>query len=548
MNHLIKMAGGGCALFANFCGAVSPPCPLPHPNFLPNPLALSPLNVPAYGPQPNALGPMSSNFNQEWLSGVWTPDRRPMAFISLFQSGPEQWKVNGSNPYALQTWWYNISPTDPRVDVPVDVKSYTKAANFIDGPVSNPQGNGVPDQFDELLWRMDRAYFAGFRRIVLKEPSGSSFGREYPLTGQPSAYAGHDVHVNHWWPMNQWKRDYFAQYTGAFQQWRRANSDADIEIYGGLPLTDNFEQGCSNAPSYLLENSDPNNPPPPVSISTYWLQEGNSRRLVQGVPTWFTNCGFPNAARPFDPRLPQHINYMYKAIDPWINLVGVKGIWFDGAAANTAALPYRYGFMNFAYEPYYRSLGIRFGGEALPTTDNDGLVLDVCALKLNRWMALEQAFFTDSAQTQWKPNWTFTKQMEPHFVIATPGDMTPAKWAYARYNRMVVSTFFARSQDPKAVEDQSVRYFQRWYSMGVFCPLDFNGDGIIQYPQDFDAAVTVIVPHVTNPPPVIVFATGDINGDGEVTPDDIADLSDLFTDYNATGNVPLRDYGAPDDL
>lgn len=487
------------------------PCELNYP---PQPGIPAPTVCPQSYPIPNP-GLTSSN-----QIGIWSRDRAPMAWISFFDPGGN-W---ANNPGNLATWWH-MPPlstpgdrSDDFIDEPRDLRGYVVGTgNWSLLP------NQVPDQIDELLSRLDHLKSQGFRRIVLKAPGGNVFGRAFARVNAQNdpvtAFGGHDVSVNQWWPMPEWKRQQLSDFHGAFQAWRRANTEVTLELYAGAPLGVDFCSTCANGPVGGVNNFGSQNPRVPVLFTgSIYLDNGTSRAdLVPVNGKWLLGC--PNQGQvAFDPRQFSHVEAMWKATQPWI-ANGVKMVWFDGASANSTGTstsqPYRFGFIEWFYNPFYRGQGIRFGGESLPLINGNPAQLDACALTWAPWKALAQNFFTDpQTLNNWRTGGGFDSfnraTTETHILIDDKNKWNMTKFEQARNRGLVVSLV---DTDQTLIEQA-----KRWYSMGPVRTADFDGNGVVNLDdRDKFLAVWSRIDHQdpNQRPKFVVFATGDIDGNGE---------------------------------
>jgi hypothetical protein len=466
-----------------------------------------------------------------WISGAWVRDPRPMAFIPFFDAGGS-WR---NNSYYLSTWWHMTpaatlgDPSDDYIDERRDDYAYNENGELI------LQENGVADQIDELLKRMNNLYKDGFRRMVLRMPAGNVFGRVFHQTGRPDSYGGHDVSVNQWGPMAQWKQNELSSHDGAFQTWLRTHTDASLELYAGAPLGDDYCTTCVNAPSFA--GSQP-------ILQRQWIYQGNEDPIFDSTDRWYFPCNYQYSARAFDPRYYASVVQMYLAINPWI-VNGVKMVWYDAASDNSLAF-YRYGFMEWSYNPYFRSMGVRFGGEALPLVGGDPDNIDGCALTSAPWMSLQQNFFVGPvANRQWRHTWspTFDRdEIETHILVS---DETFG-WEHFREARYLGLIPTIMNCTGLACERE-----KRWYSMGVIRIADFNGDGAVTQ-DDQNMFMAAYIAAQSQTPPIVVFATGDVTGDGQIDGDDLGLFSAAFScefSHNCDPNVELsRNYGVADDL
>jgi hypothetical protein len=174
-------------------------------------------------------------FGKSWLEDTATLtsrrlDRTPAAAIMFPDNGEFKWSPF-NNPEGLRGWWRaegQAQDGGPRPDVPIDDNQ-----------------NNTPDQFDALIWQLEKLYVDfGVRRFILWVPAGSYFGRQRLLFNDPSQYVfmGQDLPANQWYSMPAWKRDQFSNPTGAFQTWRAAHPSVKFDLYMGTPL---MEDACT---------------------------------------------------------------------------------------------------------------------------------------------------------------------------------------------------------------------------------------------------------------------------------------------------------------
>lgn len=531
-----------CALAVAVCAGhvVAQPCDsnLP-PNGTQPPLAN--INTPQNYPVPIQLQALPAGGT--WINNVWAADRRPAAFLRFVNPGGE-WRQNAFN---LFDWWHIPIPIGgpaggiPWTDKRQDAFAYVPGT----GMVYDPDGNGEADQIERMIFELDKIYAQGFRRIVLSKPAGDAWGRSEQRrlipndpNSEVTAYNGHDVTLNQWWGMQAWKRAELFDPARAFQVWRQTRTDVTLELYGGFPLADDFSNPSVNVPAF-------NGTTQPVALAAYLDNGPNDPPFLEDQPRWFYPNPYTLPARSFDPRLTNHVVNMYLSIDPWIQ-TGVRTVWYDAASDNTSPNFYRYGFMEWTYNPYFRSLGVRFGGEALPIVGGNPNLIDACALTKAPWMALQNYFFqTNSNVGDWKSGLTFAANRQNTEVMMLISDtLSWTRFKEAR-ERGVILTLVNPEQT------QELERLKRWYSMGPIRVADFNGDGVVSL-DDQTAAWAVYSAGMANQPSIHAYVTGDFDQDGEVTTDDWPIFIDRWecevNGIGCTGLDLVRDFGPPNDL
>ncbi|MDX2148598.1 MAG: hypothetical protein SFZ23_13860 [Planctomycetota bacterium] len=494
-----------------------------------------------------------------WVRGTWTKDRRPAAFLRFTEPSRLWW----DNPRNVRSWWH--------VNGSNDIASFGKkysgdpSIGLISIP---PEIDTSPDQFDALVWELDKIYSEGLRRIVLFVPAGSDFGAttlrpnpsfdpsrpevspdvNNPIANSRQVYAfgGHDYSQNQWWKMPAWKRAGFSDSSGVFQTWRRTHSDCTLELYTGVRLQDNYCTTCTTQTVYGPIGG-------PVEFkSTFWLDQGSiaaPRLVVPPAPgRYFTPCAGADPETPLNPLVPAHLEQFHKMVGPWVD-AGIRTVWLDAAANNSGP---RGGFLELSYQPFYRDFGVRFGGERSPTAGQTDGVIDQCALRLAPWCSLQQTFFDRGVTPlRWRSyigqGYFDRKETECHLLVENPFTLTWPYWRRARNEGLVISLF--------ECDNTTCEMLKRWYSMGKFYWPNFNGDldangrDIIDQKDwdDFYAAYTDTARAVT------VFGSGDVNADGAV---DTGDYQRYQAAWQLHMNNPgyrdestfLVDFGAPDDL
>ena len=150
----------------------------------------------------------------------FVPDQRPGKVINLFggHSCTNEIGLGGIAP-----WWADntLESLDSRCDdlnylddgcIWSTCASMTYQPSFAD--------DGIPDPINELLDRLDLAYDAGWRRIMLNRPVG---------------YAPPDM--SNWWTMPEWKRNGIMDHIRPWINARLADS-ISVSIYTGFLIFD----------------------------------------------------------------------------------------------------------------------------------------------------------------------------------------------------------------------------------------------------------------------------------------------------------------------
>lgn len=298
------------------------------------------------------LGPGDSwRVNGEICQNGLIIDRCPAVFIPFFDPGG-QWHGSFSNPRDLNSWWADVGTAD---DLPHDNLTYT-------GEWQNPipftaGSNGTPDQFEQLEWRLDQAYGAGFRRIVLNLPAGVAFGMELQ-DGATTYYDGMNQSINQWWAMPAWKRTEFNKISSRLKAWKTTHSSANIEIYVGFGLSDSACSVIASPNSF--SGTQPANTLVDIKVCN---SAGNCE--FRSVERWVTPASGANLARDFDPHIGSHVNYVLKALLPWTTTsLKIKMFWMDSASADQPPSSPNprdrklYGFTELCNMPAFRNRGV----------------------------------------------------------------------------------------------------------------------------------------------------------------------------------------------
>jgi hypothetical protein len=490
-----------------------------------------PLVIPPYAPnytfstcQPDFGEPIGNDwvlpFGTSWVNCNWIPDRRPFAYLQFFNPAEGAHVPGLGNPPGLKPWWHPIGVAD----YPMDVNA-----------------NSVPDQFETLLATLDDLYAEGFRRIVLQLPAGAPFGRMRPA--DPSAIVplmGVQVFsMNQWNAMAQFKQDWFTDPDSSWGQWVRAHQSqpnpADrvkLELYMGSTIADGTCTQCV-APNEYTQ----------LTASTIPLEFSSQGGIVYGS-RWITPCAGVAKAIDFDPRNPDHVEYVLETILPW-RAAGVTSFWLDAASrnANKDGERRRWGAIELAYMPGLRAAGVSFGMESLPVYNSNERP-DWCTVyKMPCVTTQVQAMGPYNGTGQrFRDQWWFDRtRTEVHYLHFDPV-LKFQDAAEARRRGMILTLYSTAN----SVDHEIIR---RWYSMGPIWIADFNGDGTANL--DDLALFDEVFNYSTFD--LRVFANGDIDGDGLRTPADrVLFLEAMLTEYGKfrTGASPqyVRDFGAPNDM
>src|SRR5262249_26053238 len=134
-----------------------------------------------------------------------------------------------------------------------------------------------------------------------------------------------------------------------------------------------------------------------------------------------------------------------------------------------------------------------------------------CALAVTRWLANSQVIFTNSScdaprPRQIKSMFSFNRANSEVHVADNCDGLDWNEWRAVRSAGFVVSMYAGKGI-------RQVELTKRWYSMGNIWVADFNGDGVENSQDDVDAYAAT---HPVSPPSIVVFATGDIDGNGQI--------------------------------
>lgn len=239
----------------------------------------------------------------------FVPDRRPMVIISMF---------NGSynlNPYGLGAGWYQVDSNGDYID----------AISGRDPVTGDPiaGSNGVPDAFDNVLFKLNVNYDKGFRRFFFYMPAGAS-----PVVNQSGATVN-VFEFSQYWTMEQWRREGFWDYIKPWIDEKAAAGDpVSMELYMSSFLHDPASRPQSTSEFEQANMSNPN-----------------------------------------------HVKWLHQAIKPWI-MLGFSKVWLDSTASSTpvfggSSYTERDVLTSLQYNPSWNGV-IKFGGEAVPIVKNSG--------------------------------------------------------------------------------------------------------------------------------------------------------------------------------
>ncbi len=503
--------------------------------------------VGANGPYPS-LGTLPNGFSWANASPVWHRDRRPAVMLQL-ASGGWEW-----NPRSLADWWWIDADNNKATlndDVAVDVKKPSAQFDYIRPLVSDPQGNGIPDQFDALIYRMEYFRQQGFRRIILHNPAGVQGVKKAELIGPDVngqyhwRYDGTNQSMNQFHGMPPWKQAYFKNPLGKWQeyiqQWASSNPDAEpnklsIEVYIGGGLS---PYACETIATSSTElNPDLSSQPHRVA-SCVGIDE-------VGLPEYRYLWSQPYNAQNFTPygihpSVAGHMLEFAQQVFPWVNHAGVYTIWLDAASCNTPTQAYRWGSLELAHNPYLRSHGIRLGGETVPDIywiDQNGYheVPDDCAIANMKWLANTQVVMRQptNGPRYFKPEFNFNPRQYSEVLLFDNGSgLTWEECKTARQFGYVVSTYEGGASSSNPALANQVELIKHWYSMGSIRVADFDGNGTVNQ-TDYDMAEAAYQASMNHPNDVLftVYATGDFDNNGMI------DVFDWMHFQNYFYNLP----------
>ncbi|MDX2146235.1 MAG: hypothetical protein SFZ23_01835 [Planctomycetota bacterium] len=491
---------------------------------------------------------------------AWRPDREPRIFLQFMYYGLHEF-----NPFGLGELWGPASqPTGPNSPPPIDRPVDRGSMNFT--PEGFPQGfsgepNGLYDQIEVFEWYLNFFYNMGNRRFVLRLPAGTVFNQDYPL--------------NQWQMMGNslveenWKQRFFLgnfpplsthPQWGFWPNWRAAHPDARFELYTAAPVPAGLCQPCFTSNEF-------SGTPGQVVAAAIQTPDGQVFR-------WRVACNGVPEAEDFSPFDARHVSFVIRSLQPWVD-AGIRGFIMDSASPNGIDQARRRTFLELAYMPYFRNqLGpcvdlpeeptcpfpnIRFIGEVFPTIGTGDDVIDDCAVRWAPWMGqsekatrLDWNYNTNQWDRTFKEpwdGWLFARdQSEVHLLLTA--DRSPQipvppfnqqkepDWTFAQVGEARKRGFVVDLYNCLSLKE--CRYIARWYSMGPIRVADFNGDNIVN-PQDaaeFEQACTETEQIIANGfQPLLVFATGDANGNGVYEP--LEDRLWFYQYYNYPQNWDL---------
>lgn len=463
------------------------------------------------------------DYGATWVNGAWTKDRRPAVFIQMF-NGSWADNVRGHSDF----WWHGQKGLSAEWceggNIPLSRQRDNESLGLDQTVISCGTTNGVPDDLEHTIADMERMYKEGFRRFILNVPGGVAFEQ--------------DLGMNQWATLTPVQRGWFENPLGPWQKFRERHQSTDpreklsLEIYVGCNIQAGTCATCER----------------PNSLYNTGLESIVVERDIGGgqfVNFYATCCSHFEKAIDFNPRVNQHLCHVYDVILPWRN-IGINRFWMDAASDNFNALGRRklYGFLEMSYNPVFRSvLGVTFGGETIPTTDYDGLVPNDCALELAPWLALSQKlmFTPPGGPRQFHPNFYFNPTLtEMHFVPFPAGNEPPinaAEMFQARAHGMVITLY-------NCLDELHCEAVKRLYTMGDIYIADFNGDGLVTE-ADYDQYLTMYGEWI-NVPDAALFATGDIDGSGNVDITDLQQFMEAWNHHASCVGVPEGRCGTPE--
>jgi hypothetical protein len=485
-------------------------------------------------PDPNYVLPEGST----WVNCDFVPDRRPIAWLQLFEPGAFKYKAVRNNP----------NDPNERLGNPRGLKAWWHIEGQNDLPTYQPP-DPVPKQFRELVELAEHLYQQGFRRFMLQLPAGAPFGR---WNSDQNIFGGRNFSMNQWNAMPAWKQQEFADANSAWLTWINEKYQNPnpihhpvIELYMAAPIGDGI---CTQ----LTSKNDPNH-----EFGFDGVQQVSVpvRLDAFGEPvfeiTWVTGFQSRTAAGDFDPRKVDHIRYVLDQITPWMN-IGVKRFWLDAGSNNQNGADgrRRWGSIELAYHPALRAAGCRFGTENLPVAGSDPNP-DFCTLsKMPAYAHIVPQGWEDPSvlppnRTLW-PNWQFPRQTTEVHLGPIQGNEALLELRRVRERGAIVDLF--RCDDTEICER-----VKRVYSMGPIWIADFDGNRKV----DIDD-LNLFTAFSSQPFTLAAFAWGDIDGNGVRDANDAqwfnsAYAAEFGKDMD-NPNLPPPDpfwiwsFGLPDDL
>ncbi len=315
-----------------------------------------------------------------------------------------------------------------------------------------------------------------------------------------SARSNSLVASSQWWSIPTWKRVGLALF---LTDWLENHEDAEIEIYGALPVLN--PQSLCTAEGY----------------SSYYIDEDSCGDSL------YDNLHYPCPAE-CDAYIPSPFNLddvcvFDQIIDPWKDL-GVTRYWLDWSSGATTWPS----FIEFAHCPLYRSSSSDphfLGAEAFPRGGNP-VEIDLTRAQLAPAMAFPNVLMSDDSDRSWDvsvyANSTELVAVLDQFSSTSLGIETldgVLDWAQRGFVIYVVN---AETLGASRLVEQ----VKRVYDFGVIQnPADFNGDGSVDINDegDFDYLWNIYKDTASG----ANFVHGDYTRDGAVDDDDY----ELFADY-----------------
>ncbi|MDX2146908.1 MAG: hypothetical protein SFZ23_05250 [Planctomycetota bacterium] len=362
--------------------------------------------------------------------------------------------------------------------------------------------------------------------------------------------------MNQWQLLPQWKKDLFSSPASELNAWKAAKNTpvqgqpfepVVFEVYMAAPIPRGM---CS--PCYKPNTTNPA------------ALEGRivSEQVAGSDPVryeWQWTCpqlsGLNYEGEDFTPWSQRHVNYVVDCLQPWIN-AGIKNFWLDAAISNGFSIPdqrsygRRRGTLELSYMPYFLQQGARFGGETFPDLASVNHWIDDCSVSYMPWFGLSTVATrypdTSVSPPAWRrvfhpanQGWNLVRSTSevlfapvttrtwksgsgvPEFPPESNYPFTFKEIGEARKRGFVLSVYNCGA--PDQFGNEYCEYVKRWYSMGEVIVADFDGSGtieldenkpnsdLIQFLNAFDATKQAIA---AGQNPLIVFATGDANGNG----------------------------------
>jgi len=429
----------------------------------------------------------------DWTNAIGTDfvaDRRPGYIITLHNG-------EACSEYGLVPYWNDCD--NDGCAMWFWTACSCQSANCEDG--WDETSPAIPDAIDNLLWRLEAAYDAGFRRIMLNRPAGS---------------VGNTVSMSQWWTIPEWKRDWLVSNDG-LKGWICNHTDCDVGIYIGYTFK-NMEGDNDGDPCTLElgentvdpDNANPNEMEIVKQNLQPWIDIGIKFvcfDYTAGADQLITGCG----TTVFADSITEHMLALQQSPD-YLGILKFMGEQYPadlfGCPSPTHYIPDAALIEEGAY---FSSVG-GWNGFAGINPNNAGTFINGWDFSADNVEA-GMVFGMESPISGWG---AITIES-----IQRLKDMGYTPWVY--------ETIKFHNCDALHVNE----FIYRVYDFGDVCRADFNGDGCVNSTDvsAFNAQYAIYAGIGTT------FWEGDVNGNNVINSTDASDFVNAYLAVNGSNSA-----------